>query len=94
MELFDGPEERVRVSEDLVRRVASLPGVANAGLGTNVPFGGDDGFRNVRDLDGPGPTREFSAGIRAVSANYFDLWQMPVTRGRAQNARAKARPRR
>jgi hypothetical protein len=51
-------------------------------LGSNVPFGGDDGFRKLRDLDAINTTAEFSAGVCAISPNCFQLLQMPLTRGR------------
>jgi putative ABC transport system permease protein len=64
--------------DELLRQVQELPGVFDAGVGSNVPFGHDDYFRPVRAANGA----EFSPDLRAVSPNYFEILQMPLTRGR------------
>ena len=83
--LYPEQADRVRRWQELVGRVEALPGIAAAGLGTNVPFGGDDGFRAVSDLDETGSTSaraQIKADLRAISPNYFQLLQMPLLRGR------------
>lgn len=79
---FPQPTDRIRVLDELQRRVRQLPGIVEVGLGSNFPFGHDDGFRPVRAANGT----EFSADVRAISANYFQLLQMPLTQGRVFTA--------
>jgi putative ABC transport system permease protein len=79
---FPQPTDRIRVLDELQRRVRQLPGIVEVGLGSNFPFGHDDGFRPVRDPNGTA----FSADVRAISTNYFQLLQMPLIRGRVFTA--------
>ena len=80
--LYPDQADRVRRLQGLVRRVEALPGITSAGFGTNVPFGSDDWFRFVEDLDAPN-AKELMADLRMVSPNYF---QMPLIRGRTFTA--------
>jgi putative ABC transport system permease protein len=50
-------------------------------LGSGVPFGGDDYFRRVAAVDGPAP--ELEPDIRAVTEDYFEIFEMPLVAGRA-----------
>ena len=86
VDLFDGPEERLAATEDAINRLRAQPGILDVGIGTNVPFVGDDGFRPVRDADSVNSDAEFLADIRSVSTNYLEILGMSVSRGRAFTA--------
>ena len=66
-----------------MQQVRELPGIARAALGTNVPFA-DDLFFPVRDVThGDTPESwEVSSEVRGISANFFEILQMPLVRGR------------
>jgi putative ABC transport system permease protein len=83
--LYPERADRVRRWEELTERVEALPGITAAGVGENVPFGHDDGFRSVSDLNeivSTGGTVPLSVDRRAISPNYFQLLRMPLLRGR------------
>ncbi|MPY89738.1 MAG: FtsX-like permease family protein [Luteitalea sp.] len=91
--LFPEPADRLRAWNELVRRVEARPEVASVGVGSNVPFGHDDGFGSVRDLAERGRadgTEELNADVRAVSPSFFQLFQMPLLRGRNFTAADRA----
>ena len=73
--------DRVRALGQLADRLGTLPDVQGAALGSNVPFGGDDGFRRIAVVDGPGD--ELRADLRTVTDGYFEILQTPLVAGRA-----------
>ena len=84
-DLYPDRADRVRRWQELAERVEALPGITAAGIGENVPFGSDDGFRAVSALNETGTaasTEPLKVDRRAVSPNYFQLLQMPLVRGR------------
>ena len=71
----------------LVARLEALPGVSGVGLASNVPFSGDH-WRQPRCAarmipEARTPAAVPRADVRAVSANLFELLQMPLAQGRA-----------
>jgi putative ABC transport system permease protein len=75
-----GVEQMVR---DSVERVRSVPGVAAASATCCVPLQGGYGLPFIiagRPLDGPS---HGDGGWATVSAGYFEVFQIPVKRGRA-----------
>lgn len=79
---FARPADRSRALDELRQRLEATPGIAEAGFGLNVPFGGDDGFRVVRDRQQAEPGDQVYADVRSVSPNFFRLFNMPLQRGR------------
>jgi putative ABC transport system permease protein len=78
--------DRVRVTEfgeDLVRRVAAMPGVLHAAMAFEPPFiGGDNSVFSMRDYT-PGPGRPVPhADYILVSPDYLATMQIPLVRGR------------
>jgi len=75
--------QRAAFYNEVVERVAALPGVESAGAGTAMPLSG--GFRTsfVWD-DRPEPARGEAPGVRyfSISPTYFETLQMPLLRGR------------
>jgi predicted permease len=78
METVPYPQRAERLG-DLLQRVGAIPDIRAVAYGTNVPFASDDGIRAIRD---PGGAGEMQADIRVVTANYFQLLQMPMVHGR------------
>lgn len=75
------PLEALRALQDrLVEQVRAIPGVADVGLTTAVPFRGVDFLSNV-DLIGKGEFTAF-ANNRSVDAGYFRVMRIPLMRGR------------
>jgi putative ABC transport system permease protein len=79
---FARPADRTRTLDQLLQRIEAVSGIAEAGFGLNVPFGGDDGFRFVRDPQQTDSTDQLNADVRAVSANFFRLFNIPLRKGR------------
>jgi predicted permease len=79
---FARPADRSRALDELRQRLEATPGIAEAGFGLNVPFGGDDGFRFVRDLQAADPADQVYVDVRSISTNFFHLFNMPLRRGR------------
>ncbi len=78
-----GSADAVRVfHDDVMSRVAALPGVAGVATIDQPPlFGaGNSGDFTVR---GSSDTTAHSTALRTVSANYFDLMGVPLVSGRA-----------
>jgi len=80
------PEESQQVAffQELIERVATLPGVQSAGAGHVVPLTGND-FVLAFEIDGrpplpPGATQ--STNYYSVSADYFKAMGIPLRRGR------------
>jgi len=80
------PEESQQVAffQQLIERVATLPGVQSAGAGHVVPLSGND-FVLAFEIDGrpplqPGATQ--STNYYSVSADYFKAMGIPLRRGR------------
>jgi putative ABC transport system permease protein len=80
------PEESQQVAffQQLIERVATLPGVQSAGAGHVVPLSGND-FVMAFEIDGrpplqPGATQ--STNYYSVSADYFKAMGIPLRRGR------------
>ena len=82
---YPEPRDRAGRWDELVRRVAELPGIVAAGFGTNIPFGHDDGFRSItgaNDSEAGDNAERLQADLRAISPNFFRLLQMPLVEGR------------
>jgi putative ABC transport system permease protein len=80
------PEESQQVAffQQLIERVATLPGVQSAGAGHVVPLSGND-FVLAFEIDGrpplqPGVTQ--STNYYSVSTDYFKAMGIPLRRGR------------
>ncbi|MEZ5319693.1 MAG: ABC transporter permease [Vicinamibacterales bacterium] len=63
----------------LLARVRAIPGVADAGLTTAVPFRGVDFVRGLQRTDNP---KLYFGNSRTVDAGYFAVMRIPVLRGR------------
>ncbi len=78
-------EDQLNMYEQMQRKVATLPGVIEVGLGSNVPLRGTDQFR----LDVKAESRPLSPGeptpnaeYRTASPEYFRAARIPMVKGR------------
>ncbi len=81
---YAGDDERARFAENLLRRVAALPGVTSAGTTTTPPMtgGGATLHFNIYGRPPKGPDDYVLAGYRAVSPGYLETLGVPLERGR------------
>jgi putative ABC transport system permease protein len=71
-------------AEEIVRRVAELPGAQGAALTNAVPLEGDTWIDAIMRADERGTNmHNVDANFRFVSPNYFDLLGIPIVAGRA-----------
>jgi putative ABC transport system permease protein len=74
--------------DQLQERVQSLPGVAGAGTVNILPLQGGNTTRfNIEGDPIPPPGQETEANIRIVNETYFQTLGIPITAGRAFDAR-------
>ncbi len=87
---FEKTSEVSRLLRDGVARVEALPGVVRAGAAYSLPIEGHFGipFNIVGRV--PGNARYDGRGWMSVSPGYFDIFKIPVLRGRAFNERDDA----
>jgi predicted permease len=73
-----------RFYEEMLRRVASVPGVRGAALTSNLPLAGEGGTGTPQVVGRSTPASELTeAHMRTVSANYFEVLGVPTVRGRS-----------
>jgi len=87
---------RAAFYEEVLERVAHLPGVVAAGYGTSVPLewkGGTSGFV-PEGIGRPEPGLSYDANHRQVSADFLRTMGVPLRRGRFldRNDRGESRP--
>lgn len=82
---YDKPDKVAAFNAQLLDRVRSLPGVASAAIGANVPFDDTEWDSSFHLTGTPEPKhgQEPSAEINVVSPDYFRVMGMPILRGRA-----------
>jgi putative ABC transport system permease protein len=75
---------QVAFYDDVLSRIAALPGVVSAGAAVTLPIGGDDfaaGF-NVEGQPLPPPGQEPRAGYQVVTPGYFRTMGIRIVAGR------------
>lgn len=80
---YEEPEQRINLYEQLLQRVAVLPGVAAAGLTSGVPPGG--WFRGTFQIAGQSATpksEQPATGVLVTSPGYFAAVGTPLRAGR------------
>jgi putative ABC transport system permease protein len=85
---YGTPQERIAFYEQLERRLASIPSMSSAALGTALPFFGA-ARRDVAldsDLD-PAASGTRSAQTLAIGSRYFETLGLSLRRGRSFDAR-------
>ncbi len=81
---YDKREKIAAFHVQLLDRIRSLPGVAGAAIGANVPFDNTewDSSFYLTGVPKPQPGKEPSAEVNFVSPDYFRVLGMPILRGR------------
>ena len=83
-EKYKEPQMRDNFYQQVLQRVAHLPGVASAGYSTSVPLmwkGGSSGF-SPEGIKSPIPGMSYDAIHRQVSADYLKTMNIPLRQGR------------
>ena len=91
-EKYKEPQVRDNFYQQVLQRVAHLPGVASAGYSTSVPLswkGGTSGFY-PEGIKAPIPGMAYDANHRQVSADYLKTMNIPLRQGRYFDARDNA----
>jgi predicted permease len=80
--LFPSPAHRLARAAELLRRVEAVPGVSSAALSSEVPFSGDYAETAVRSPEAEAQSVVWTADLRAISPNFFDVLEIPLAAGR------------
>jgi putative ABC transport system permease protein len=75
--------------DELLPRVAALPGVEGVAVSNDLPLEGDDTTTGVHTADGHAPFEQGHQpliGVHAVNAGYFHAMGIPLLRGRELSA--------
>jgi putative ABC transport system permease protein len=88
---YDDNDRQIAFYDQLQERVQSLPGVTGVGMVNRLPLQGGNTTRfNVEGDPVPPPGQETEANIRTVNETYFQTLGVPITAGRAFDARDTA----
>ena len=79
---YVNPTARAALLEDVVRNVATIPGVTSAALVTGYP-GSTLGYLGSVPLRAPGRASPIIAALRACSSGYFRTMDVPLMAGRS-----------
>jgi predicted permease len=92
--IYRNPDARNQAYDELLRRIAALPGVTAVGLSNNLPLEGEQWVESVwRYTDGKVREKDFDTNFRFVSPNYFSLLGIPILSGRAFSDADRGAPR-
>jgi putative ABC transport system permease protein len=81
---YSEDNKTARFYEEMLRRVAAVPGVRGAALTSNLPLANEGGTGTPQIVGRSTPASELTeAHLRTVSANYFEVLGLPVVKGRA-----------
>jgi predicted permease len=89
---YHADQQQIAFQQQLLQRVASIPGVQSAGTVDNLPFSGNS-FNSSFMIEGrpiPAVTERPRAFYRVVSPNYFSAMGIPFRRGDQFNERETA----
>jgi putative ABC transport system permease protein len=81
-----GSDDKIEAfNRHLIERVKSIPNVAYAAIGDNVPFDDteSDSYFHITDTPPTPPGKEPSAEVTTVTQDYFNVLKMPILKGRA-----------
>ena len=81
---YNEDAKAARFYDEMLRRVAAVPGVRGAALTSNLPLANEGGTGMPQVVGRSTPASELTeAHLRTVSANYFEVLGLPVVKGRA-----------
>jgi putative ABC transport system permease protein len=72
-------DRQLQFYQEVVRSVATVPGVKNVAAVSRLPFSGGN---SSRTFNRPGSTKEDYADIRIATPGYFETMGIPLVRGR------------
>src|SRR5438270_4126759 len=72
-------DQQLQFYQQVVQRVATVPGVQHAAAVSRLPFSGGN---STRTFNRPGSTKEDRADIRIATPDYFQTIGIPLVRGR------------
>jgi len=75
-------DHQVQFYQQVMQRLASVPGVERAGAVSRLPLSGGN---STRTFNRPGSTKEDRADIRVATPEYFQTMGIPLVRGRNFN---------
>ncbi len=76
-------EHRTRFTNDVLRSLRQVPGVASAGMASSTPMNGRIGFGDfVSREDQPNTRNDLNAGFDAANGAFFKAFGIPLLRGR------------
>ena len=85
---YGSPQERIAFYEQLELRLASIPSMSSAAIGTALPFFGATRFDVALDSDlDPAAAGRRSAQTLAIGSRYFETLGVSLQRGRSFDAR-------
>ena len=89
---YDSSQRVVLAFDDIIGRIAALPGVERAGVMSMLPLDGGRYGISVGSIDGQRipPTEQPTAQIRVVSPSALDVLRIPLLRGRMFEAGDRA----
>ncbi len=88
---FEKPADVIQVIHEGVRRISALPGVEVAATTCCLPL--EDRFQGVFQIAGrPAGTSGGVTGTNLVSAGYFEVFKIPILRGRTFTERDEIGP--
>ena len=81
---YDSPEKQALFHDQLLARIAALPGVTASGLTSTLPFSGSNsqGSYTIESYTPPAGQPAPHGMVRQVSAGYFKAMGIPLLRGR------------
>ena len=81
---YSKPQQRATFYEQLLERIAGLPGVRAAGACTQLSLSGGETIwgLTIEGRPEPGPGEILQSGHRSVSPDYFRAMSIPLRRGR------------
>jgi putative ABC transport system permease protein len=84
--------QRIAFYSELVKGVASVPGVSSAALVNHLPLGGSNSSTSflVEGLPEPPPGQEFDGRYRVCTPDYFQTMGIPVLKGRSFTVQDRA----
>jgi predicted permease len=82
------PDTGRQLYDQVLARVAALPGVESAAFSRRLPLGFRSQSRTRVQIDGDGPraTEQLATGYNVVSRGYFDTMGIPIVAGREFSA--------
>jgi predicted permease len=83
-ERYPTPEKQQQFFDSVVARLATVPGIAAASTASALPLnGGNSRAIEIEGRPTPEPAKGPTASMVSVGTGYFDVFRIPVQRGRA-----------